>query len=117
MENPESASLVIEALHAKVRTFLEQGLTHDQIKDRLKDENLQSYYIETIIENIQDEKEDKKSFRNLMIMGGFFVIGGLAINILSYKFSENMNSSSFMLFWGIVVAGIVTIVRGVILYR
>src|SRR5689334_22175535 len=117
MENPESTSLKIEALHEKVRTFLKQGLTHDQIKDQLKDENLQAYYIETIIENIQDEKEDKKSFRNSMIMGGFFVIAGLAINILSYKFSDNTGSSSFLLFWGIVVTGIVTIARGFILYR
>lgn len=117
MEQLDPTSHKVEALHTKVRIFLKQGLTHDQIKDQLKDENLQAYYIETIIENIQDEKEDKKSFRNSMIMGGFFVIGGVAINILSYKFSENASSSSFLLFWGIIVTGIVTIVRGIILYR
>ena len=117
MEQLDPTSLKVEALHAKVRTFIKQGLTNEQIKDQLKDENLQPYYIETIIENIQDEKDDKKSFRNSMIMGGFFVIGGLAINILSYQFSEKTNSSSFLLLWGIVVVGIVTIVRGIILYR
>jgi len=117
MEQLDPTSLKIEALHEKVKTFLKQGLTHEQIKEQLRDENLQPYYIETIIENIQDEKDDKKSFRNSIIMGGFFVIAGLAINVLSYKFSENTNSTSFMLFWGIVVIGIVTIVRGIILYR
>lgn len=117
MDKQDVAYDSIEAIHEKVRTLLKQGLTNEQIMDELKDENLQPYYIETVIENINNENENKKSLRNSIIMGGFFVIAGLAINILSYRFSENMNATSFLLFWGIIVTGIVTIARGLILYR
>ncbi len=117
MENFDPTTQTIEILHAKVRTFLKEGLTNEQIIDKLKEEDLQPYYIETIIENIQDEDDDKKSLRNSIIMGSFFIIGGLILNILSWRASENMGSSSFLLFWGIVVMGIVTVARGVILYR
>jgi hypothetical protein len=117
MENLDATSHKVEILHTKVRTFLKEGLTHEQIIDKLKGEDLQPYYIETIISNIEDEDDDKKSLRNSIIMGGFFIIGGLILNILSYRASENMGSSSFILFWGIVVMGVVTVARGLILYR
>ena len=76
MENLDPASQTVEILHAKVGDFLKEGLTHDQIIDKLKDEGLQPYYIETIIANIEDDNDDKKSLRNSIIMGGFFIIGG-----------------------------------------
>ncbi len=117
MKNIDPESQLIEELHAKVRAFLAQGFSNEQIIDKLKAENLQPYYIEIVIENVQTQKNNRKSLINSTITGSFFVITGLAINFLSYKFSENSNSSSFLLFWGIVVVGIVTIVRGVILYR
>lgn len=117
MEQTLTADAKIKALHDKIAVLLKRGLTNGQIIQELKNENLEPYYIETIIQNIMEEKEDNKSFRNSMIMGAFFIIAGLAINILSYTLSDNMGASSFLLFWGIVVTGIVTVIRGFILYK
>lgn len=117
MKDRDIEAQSIEILHNKVRAFLNQGLTNEQIIDKMIDENLQPYYIETIIENIQNEKIKRKGLINSLVTGGFIVIAGLSINLLSYIFSENTNSSSFLIFWGIVVAGIVAIIRGLILYR
>ena len=112
-----TSSEKIKFLHNKVHSLLKQNFTNEQIIEELKKENLEQYYIETIIENIKHEKTNNKNFWNSMIMGGFYIVSGLAINFFSYRFSENSNSSGFYLFWGIVVFGIVTIIRGFILYR
>lgn len=107
----------VALLHDTVRNYLKQGLSDDAIVEKLQEEQLERYYIETVIENIREEAADRRSFINSIIMGVFFIVGGLLINILSYRAAENMNSSFFLLFWGIVVTGVVTIVRGFILYR
>ncbi|BAV09676.1 hypothetical protein SAMN05421788_1011113 [Filimonas lacunae] len=117
MIKQDAASRTIEAIHESVRTYLKQGLTNEQIIEKLKEENLEPYYIETVIDNIYKEYEDKKNLKNAILTGSILVIVGLVINMLSYRLSENMNSSAFLLFWGIVVTGIVTIIRGMILYR
>jgi uncharacterized membrane protein HdeD (DUF308 family) len=84
---------------------------------QLQQQGLQPYYIEMIIENIKNEKANNKSFRNSLIMGIFYIVAGVLVNIFSYRIAENTNSSFFYLFWGIVVLGIVTIIRGFILYK
>ncbi|MBL0357725.1 MAG: hypothetical protein IPP72_12950 [Chitinophagaceae bacterium] len=117
MKQQDNSTDKVALLHNKVRSCLKQGLTDDAIIEKLQEEKLERYYIEIIIENIRNEASDRKSFINSIIMGAFFIICGLLINILSYRVSENRSSSSFLLFWGIVVTGVVTIVRGFILYR
>jgi hypothetical protein len=107
----------IEKLHAQVKKLLSENYTEEAIIETLQQQGLEHYYIETIIENIEDEAADKKSFRNSMIMGGFYIGGGLLINIFSYKIADNANASFFYLFWGVVALGIITIVRGFILYK
>jgi len=49
-------------------------------------------------------------------MGGFYLLIGLLLNYLSYKIAVDINAF-FYLFWGIIVLGIITIVKGFILYR
>jgi hypothetical protein len=97
--------------------MLDQNYTNEAIIEKLKQQGLEPYYIETIIENVHDQLSDKKSFRNSMIMGLFYITGGLMINIFSYKIAADANASFFYLFWGIVAFGIITIVRGFILYK
>ena len=107
----------IKLLHSQVKELLKKNYTHEEIVDVLKQKGLEPYYIETIIENIEQEKEDKVSFRNSTITGIFFIISGFAINIFSYRLAESANNSFFYVFWGIIVVGIVTVIRGFILYR
>ena len=107
----------ISKLHSEVRRLLAENYTDEAIINQLKNQGLEQYYIETIISNISTEIEDKKSFRNSMIMGLFYITAGLVVNFLSYRIAENGKSSFFYLFWGVVVLGIVTIARGFILYK
>lgn len=116
MINRNSASEVDE-IHQKVKLLLNANLSDSEIIKQFKTSGLEPYYIETVIANIRQDVEDRKSFRNSMIMGIFYLVSGVAANWFSYSIAENANATYFYLFWGIVVLGIVTIIRGFILYK
>ena len=107
----------IKALHSQVKMLLDKKYTEEAIVDELKKQGLEPYYIETIIGNVENETADKKSFRNCMIMGFVYIIGGLLINVFSYTIAENSNATFFYIFLGTIVLGIITIARGFILYK
>jgi hypothetical protein len=113
----EETSAQIKKLHIQVERLLQENYSRKEIIGELQNQGLEPYYIQTIIENVQDDKSDKKSFRNSMIMGIFYVAAGSLINIFSYNIAESGNSLFFYLFLGIIVFGIVTIIRGFILYK
>ncbi len=117
MNNQDISSEKIEQLHLEVRKRLKDKQSTEQIINALTSQGIEPYYIETIIQNVEEENADKKSFRNSMIMGIVYIIGGLATNYFSWKFASESGNLFFYVFWGIVVLGIVTIVRGFILYR
>jgi len=112
-----SATNNIEALHNEVRLLLEKQYSNESIVKELQQRGLEPYYIETIISNIENAKADSKSFRNCMIMGGFYMASGLLLNIFSYQFAERTNSTYFYIFLGTIVLGIITIARGYIIYK
>jgi hypothetical protein len=107
----------VKLLHIKVDELLKENYTDAQIINQLTKEGIDTHYAEIIIGNVRDDQEDKKSFRNSMIMGSFYIFAGGLINILSYIIASNANSFFFYAFWGIVVLGVVTIIRGFILYK
>ncbi|WP_276484081.1 hypothetical protein [Paraflavitalea pollutisoli] len=107
----------IEAIHENVRSLLKDKVPDGKIVEHLSALGHEPYYIETVIENIREEGEDRKSFRNSLIMGGCYLIGGSALNAISYLSATNVGAGFFYLFWGVMVLGVVTIVRGFILYR
>ena len=113
----KDAAKEVKRLHSEVQALLANMYSEDEIISKFKEEGLEPYYIQTIIENINDDIADKVSFRNSIIMGLVYLVGGLLINVLSYTIAGNINSLFFYLFWGIIVLGITTIVRGFILYK
>ncbi|HWR33303.1 MAG TPA: hypothetical protein VN451_07255 [Chitinophagaceae bacterium] len=117
MKGSNEISKQVEGLHLKVKQLLKEGYSHDEIIKQLTGVGIEPYYIETIIGNLENEKTGKKNFRNSVFAGLFYIIAGLILNFLSYRLSVNSNSFFFYLFWGIIVVGVVTIIRGFILYR
>ena len=113
----DESSKHIELLHLKVEQLLAQHHSNEEIKQELAKDGVEPGYAQTLIENVHYDKENKKSFRNSMIMGLFYIGAGLLINFFSYKIAATNNSFFFYLFWGILVLGIVTIIRGFILYK
>ena len=112
----DDTSKQIKLLHIRVNQFLSEKYTDEEISEELKKDGIDDHYSQSLIENVRNDKADKKSFRNSLIMGSFYVTGGLLLNFFSYKMAVVNNSNFFYLFWGIIVLGIVTIIRGVIIY-
>ena len=69
MKSSDQLSEKVEQLHEEVRMRLKEKQSHDQIFKSLEESGLEPYYIKTVIQNVEDEKADKNSFRNSMIMG------------------------------------------------
>jgi len=103
----------IDYLHKKVHALLLNKLSEDAIIIELEKDGIDANYASLIIQNVEADIADKKSFRNSIIMGSFYIIAGMLINYMSYSAPSNI----YIIFWGIVVFGIVTIIRGFILYK
>jgi len=107
----------IQRLHSKAKMLAEENLPDSAIIEALTKEGIDEHYAYTLLENVRNDQHDKKEFRKHLLMGSFVTIAGLLVNYLSYKFLERMGAGQFLLIWGVVVFGIVTILRGFILFR
>ena len=72
----KDASIEIKRLHEQVESLLKRNYSQQEITEEFKNQGIEPYYIETIIDNIEQDKADKKSFRNSLIMGSFYIAAG-----------------------------------------
>ena len=105
------------ALHARVKEMIREGMKEEEVIDKLVREGLDKQYCYLIIANIENDVEERRDFRKMLFGGLFITAGGLMINLLGYKIGLNFGSSFYYVFWGIVVSGVVMIIRGFILFR
>jgi len=117
MAAKDATSQHIALLHNRVKQLLKNGNSEESVMQQLGSEGLSRDYVQTIFENLSKEESDQKSFRNSLMMGVFYIFAGLLINFFSYRAAVQNGSLFFYAFWGVLVVGIVTIIRGVILYK
>ncbi|MES2777160.1 MAG: hypothetical protein V4722_23490 [Bacteroidota bacterium] len=118
MQSDDQTSRQIELLHLKVKRLLAQNQTDEMIIEELKKmDGIEAHYALLLIDNVNNDKSDKKSFRNSVIMGLFYIVSGLLINLFSYKIALSRYSLFFYVTWGIIAFGIVTVARGFIIYK
>ncbi len=106
----------IKALHAKAHGLIRQGMNEDEITEELKQEGIESSYAQMIIENVKSDIRDRSDARKLVLMGSFFIVGGIYINYFSYLIAAHANATFFYLFWGIIVTGFLLLVRAYYLF-
>jgi len=109
--------LKIELMHARVRLLMKQGMRGPEIIRTLEKEGVDPLYASMLIDNIRTDERDRRDFWKLIIMGLFFFIGGLTTTYLSYTLAVNTGAGIYFIFWGIVVTGIIFLVRAASLYR
>ena len=107
----------IESLHRKAKQLLKKDLDEDQVINELKKEGIDSNYANLIIKNVIADSRNRIDGWKLLLMGTSFIVGGIYINYSSYLIAVNTNSTFFYLFWGIVVAGILMLIRAFSLFR
>ena len=107
----------INDLHQKTKALIDQNLSEAEIIDELRKDDVDELYAKTLIENVSGDNRDRKDFWKLLLMGICLIAGALAINYFSYTIAVQSGSFSFYLFWGVIVAGLLMIVRAFILFR
>lgn len=117
MEKEADVSNKIKVLHDRAAALLKQDYTEEQVMAELCKSNISADYARTILENVYEDQRLKKEAWGILITGVVITIGSLAFNIMSYNFSQQTGSGSFLLAWGLVVAGILTIVKAISIFR
>jgi len=108
----------IELLYSTAKRLVDEGKDDSMIVSELcKDGEISEDYANQILENIYDDKYDKKEFIKHTILGSFITVGGLLTNYLSYQFAITTGSTTFLLIWGVVVIGVIVLIRGFILFK
>lgn len=107
----------IKELHEKARSLIKQDMEEDALVEEMKKEGIEAGYARLIIDNVKSDIRDRADAWKLIFMDVFFIVGGLYINYFSYRIAENAKASYFYLFWGIVVVGILMLVRAFFLFR
>lgn len=59
----------IDQAHNRVRQLLAEGLTEEEIIATLAKEGMTAYYVQSLIDNVQNDREDKKAFWKLVAAG------------------------------------------------
>ena len=96
-------------LHRMTKEMINGDNDMETITQSLTEQGISKDYAEVIIDNVLTDMRDRKDSIKLFIMGILTLIVAFVINSLSLRFG--------LIFWGLVVAGIVMMIRAVMLYR
>ncbi len=107
----------INELHLQVKMMLRAAVPENEIVSKLAEKEISEDYAQLIIASVQSEIADRKNFIKLLAVAGFILTGAF----LLYAMAEPLpikNSIGFVLiFWGLVVMGIITLIKAAGLYR
>ena len=107
----------IRELDAFAKNLMKEHNDLEVIQRLVKEKGLQKQYATAVVEGIHQAKERKVNFWKSMFMGISAVLGGVLMTLFSYNISKSYDGNSFFLFYGIIAAGIIAILRGFILYK
>lgn len=107
--DPEGTT--IDHLHQRAANMLAQGADEAFIISTLVKTGIEQYYAETILENVKNDKYDKKQFWKHLFAGTFFILAGLCMTLLGRW------GMVYVIYWGIVVYGVVLVSKAIILFR
>ncbi len=107
----------VTALHRMAKKLIDQDIDEGSVKAMLMKEGLSEMYAAIIIDNVLNDIRDKKDFYKMLIMSVCITGGALWLNYMSYDLALVNNSATMIIFWGLVVSGILMMVKSVAMYR
>jgi hypothetical protein len=117
MSTHDHIDLAVAKLHTRAAAALKANMPAEKFVDELVSEGHDPNYAWLIIENVREDIKQRKVFFAQLGMGLFMTGAGILINVFSFEMGLRGGGSLFYLFWGIVVTGIITIIRALLLYR
>lgn len=104
----------ILTLHNDALLLLKQKKDDESIITQLMKRGIDRHYAEIVLENVKNDMHDRKQLNRHIFMGSFIFLAGLAMTITSYVTTF---SGDFFVFAGLIVTGIIVIIRGVITFK
>lgn len=104
-----------EELHRIAADMLKAKISEQTIIANFYRKGLDAYYVEMILEHVKTDIENRKQFRIHVLSGGFVLLAGLALTIGTHMRAGS--ERNYYVFAGIMVIGIMSITRGIILFR
>ena len=111
MRNDLNIDERVNHLHSLTKRLLQENESEDVIVNKLMQEDIDENYARLIIANVQNDIYDRRQFWKLLAKGLFITIGGLWINYFSYSQAIARGALIYYVFWGIVVMGIIVIIK------
>jgi len=117
MEIQSDIDQKISVLHEKTRILLAQNKQESEVILELTKDGIDEAYAELIIENVKTDLSDKTEFRKELFKGIGITSFGLLLNISSYFAFASTGTFFWVLYWGIMVAGVTLIARAFIIFK
>ena len=117
MKSEHTVQQHIDILHQKVKEYKLQGLTDESIIESLKQDGVDAFYAQTILENIEADKDEKKGFWKLLIVG--ILVSAVAVFL---HFTPEFDGRRFTLiylfiFWSCIVISITMLYRAFAFFK
>lgn len=112
MDNPD---YIIKTLHSDAALLLKEKNTDEAVIDYLMQRGIEKHYAETILDNVKNDKSDQKEFYKHLFMGAFVFSAGLILTVMTYRIATS--GSMYLVFWGFMVYGIISVARAFIIFR
>lgn len=107
----------VASLHKKAKKLVQQNFDEEYIINKLTREGISINYAKTIIENIVSEMRDRRLLFKMFIMAVFTIAGGLLLNWLSYNLAVKNGGLYMLIFWGIILSGIIMFIKAISMYK
>lgn len=105
------------ALHQRAKELLAVDPTEEDFIAEMVKEGITENYAKLILNNILSDKQNKRDFYKMLLMGLFTVSGALLLNYMSYNFAFRNGAAFMLVFWGLVVGGIIMLIHSIGIYR
>ena len=117
MQQEDHIEREIRELDEFTKELMAQLSDEGVIQKLIKEKGLKENYARAVIHSIHERKENRKNFWRSVLMGGSAVLGSGLMTTISYGISESAGGNTFLIFYGIMAFGVITILRGFVLYR
>jgi len=107
----------IKLLHAEVAGLILKNKNENEIIEHVVSKGYERYYAEMILNNVQEEVSDKKSFWKTFFYGLAFLVSGILVSLASRYFALSTGAIFYFFYWGLIVAGISIIARAFIIFK
>lgn len=112
MDDPDK---IIKELHIEAAQLLAQNFSDEAIVSALKKKGIDDHYAEIVLQNVKEDKSDKREFYRHFLGGIFILAAGLALSLGTYFYTPP--GGMYFVFAGIMVYGVFAITRALVIFK